>query len=161
MGIFGATRCGAREVQSDKVPPEWESIVESRGGIVDALHGFEITDRRAVYRPTGTVSLEEAVDMISAALVLAGSQGAREILIDITHLEGFASPDTVERYYMVERWAAEVGGRVRVAMVLRAEFIDPHEFGETVASNRGMTAATFTTEAAALDWLDGKEAPDP
>jgi hypothetical protein len=104
----------------------------------------------------GTVSLEEAVDMVSAAIGYAREKGASELLANISALTGFAPPETSERYFLIEKWAAAAGGRVRLVVVARAEVIDPHKFGVTVAANRGLIGNIFVTEAEALAWLDGK-----
>jgi hypothetical protein len=41
-------------------------------------------------------------------------------------------------------------------MVARPELIDPEKIGVLMAQNRGATGDVFTTEAAALAWLDAR-----
>jgi|SRR5215475_11272469 len=123
---------------------------------MDAPDRFEMRGRRAFYRPVGTVSLGEAEDMVSLAIAHACAQGASELLANLSAMVGFGPPTTVERYRLVTKWVATAGGRLRLAVVARAEMIDPHKFGVTVATNRGLMAEIFTTEAEALAWLDGE-----
>ena len=115
-----------------------------------------MTGTRAFYRPIGTASLSQAVDTVASALAFAREKGASEVLVSVADLSGFDPPNTAERYFLAEKWAAAAGGRLRVALVIGAEMIDPHKFGVTVATTRGMVADVFTTEAEALSWLDGK-----
>ena len=123
---------------------------------MDAPDGFEMTGRRAFYRPVGTVSLGEAVDMVAGAIAYAREKGACEVLANVSALAGFAAPTTLQRYHLVRKWVATAGGSVRLAVVACAEMIDPSKFGVTVAVNRGLTADIFVTEAEALAWLDGE-----
>jgi hypothetical protein len=53
---------------------------------------------------------------------------------------------------MATEWASIARG-LRLAVVARAELIDPERFGITVARNRGLSANVFTSEAEAIDWL--------
>ena len=41
-------------------------------------------------------------------------------------------------------------------MVVRAEIIDPQKIGVVMAQNRGVSGDVFTSEAAAIAWLDLK-----
>ena len=41
-------------------------------------------------------------------------------------------------------------------MVARPELIDPEKIGVLMAQNRGASGDVFTTEAAALAWLDAQ-----
>ncbi len=126
---------------------------------MDVPDRFEITGSRAFYRPVGAVSLGKAVDLVSTALAYTREQGASELLVNISGLSGFASPSLANRYFLVEKWAAKAAGRVRLALVARAEMIDPYKFGVTTAANRGFASDIFTTEAEALAWLDGEQGP--
>jgi hypothetical protein len=58
-------------------------------------------------------------------------------------------------------WADEASGGVRLAMVARAEMIDPEKFGVTVAANRGLVSNIFTTELEARAWLDAGDRRGP
>lgn len=123
---------------------------------MDALTDFEIVGERGYFRPSGSVSLDQAVEMIDAALRFARARGLREVVVNVTGLAGFASPAVSTRYSFTQQWASIAGGRVRLALVARPEHIDPEKFGVTVALNRALDANVFATEADAIEWLDGK-----
>jgi hypothetical protein len=116
---------------------------------------FEIVGSRGFYRPAGTVTLEQAVDMVVDAIRWARAQQAQDILINIQHLAGFRSMSTFMRYEFGRR-VAEVAGSVRVAMVAAPALIDPQKIGALVAQNRGVTGDIFSSEVAALAWLDAR-----
>ena len=118
--------------------------------------GLVIEGRRAIYRPAGSVSFEQAVELVRSAIKLARINGAAELLVDSTALSGFPSPDTFERFLAAVEWAQAANQRLRLAMVVRAELIDPQKFGVTVMANRGLRANVFPTETEALAWLGGK-----
>jgi hypothetical protein len=63
-----------------------------------------------------------------------------DLLINTTALTGFPSPDTFQRFLASVEWADEASGDVCLAMVARAEMIDPEKFGVTVAANRGLVS---------------------
>lgn len=123
---------------------------------MDALDGFVLEGGHAVYRPVGSVSFEELVALVRAAIAAARSNQARDLLVDTTALTGFASPDTFQRFLAVVEWAEEARGSVRLAMVARPDMIDPNKFGVTVAANRGLVSNIFTTGGEAGAWLDAK-----
>ncbi len=117
------------------------------------LEHFEILDGYAVFWPTGEISLEGAVDLVTRAITLARERKIRKLLINISNLTGFESPSIARRYFFVHDWARAAGGHVRVAFVARPEMIDPRKFGVTVAANFGLVGNVFTTEEEALIWL--------
>lgn len=128
---------------------------------MDELDGFVMEMGRGLYRPVGSVSLDEAVAWVRAAIAVARSNQARDLLVDTTALTGFPSPDTFQRFLAVVGWAEEARGGLRLAMVARAEMIDPEKFGVTVAANRGLVSNIFTTEVEAREWLDARRGPGP
>src|SRR5262245_32807074 len=97
----------------------------------------------------------EAVEMVADAIAYTREKGAAELLVNVYGLAGFASPNIMDRFLLAEKWTLAAGGRVRVALVDRAERIHPHKFGVMVAANRGAVFDVFATEAEALAWLDG------
>lgn len=123
---------------------------------MDRPTNFEMVGARAYFRPSGCVSLETAVEMVTGAITFANAQAAHELLINVRGLTGFDSPSLAERFAMVQKWVAAARGQVRIAMVARAELIDPQKFGVTVARNRGLDADIFVSEAEAVAWFDGK-----
>jgi hypothetical protein len=115
---------------------------------------FEILKERAVFRPTGKVSIEQVVELVTAAIAFARSLHIQKLLVDASNLTGFESPSVATRYFFVHKWARAAAGSVRVAFVARPEMIDPRKFGTIVAANVGFIADTFTTEEDALIWLE-------
>jgi hypothetical protein len=111
---------------------------------------------RGLYRPVGSVSFDEGVACVRAAIAAARSHRAVDLLVDVTALTGFPSPDTFQRFLAVVQWAEEASGRLRLAMVAPAEMIDPQRFGVTVAANRGLVSNVFPTDTEAFAWLDAK-----
>jgi hypothetical protein len=121
---------------------------------LDELDGFILEGGRAVYRPVGSVSFDEAIALVRAAIATARSNQARNLLVDTTALTGFPVPSTFQRFLAVVEWAEEASGSVRLAMVARPEMIDPQKFGVTVAANRFLVSNIFPTEAEARAWLE-------
>ena len=115
---------------------------------------FEILKEHAVFRPTGKVSIEQAVELVTAAIAFARSLQIRQLLVDASNLTGFEPPDVAMRYFIVREWARAAAGGVRVAFVAIPEMIDARKFGTTVAANVGFTANAFTSEEDALIWLE-------
>ena len=68
-------------------------------------------------------------------------------------------PTLSERYFIADSWARAARGAIRMAMVLRPEFIDPQKFGVTVALNRRFIVDVFVLEKPALAWLGSSEPP--
>jgi hypothetical protein len=128
---------------------------------LDELDGFVMEMGRGLYRPVGSVSFDEVVARVRAAIAVARSNQARDLLVDTTALTGFPSPYTFQRFLAVVGWAEEARAGLRLAMVARAEMIDPEKFGVTVAANRGLESNIFTTEVAARDWLDARRGLGP
>jgi hypothetical protein len=124
---------------------------------------LEFAGPRAVYRPRGSVSFDEAVSLVRDAIQIACDNGVSSFLCNIVELTGFKSPDTFQRYFAAVEFAASAAGFVRMAMVARPEIIDPHKFGVTVAGNRGLVSNIFTSEDEAIAWLNGlpHKAPFP
>lgn len=109
---------------------------------------------RGHYRPVGSVSFDKAVAWVRAAIAFARSNHAVDLLVDTTMLTGLLSPEIFQRFLAAVAWAEEAAGRLHLAMIARAEMIDPQKFGVTVAANRGLVSNIFTTEAEARAWLD-------
>lgn len=107
----------------------------------------------ARFAPQGLASVDEAVALITEAIAYCRSRQIRRLLIDLTQLTGGDPPTLGERYWIVHRWAREAGGRVVIAMMVRAEHADPDDFGVTVAANAGLESRVFLSEPEALDWL--------
>ena len=120
---------------------------------MNAPEHFKIDEGYARYCPVGNVTYPEAIDMVSRVIVFSREQNISRLLINITELTGFKSPDTMQRFEFAERFANDAKSRVRIVLVARPEFIDPQRFGITVARNRGLFTNVFTSEPEALAWL--------
>ena len=120
---------------------------------MSAFPSFEILPDHAEYRPVAKVTLEQAVQLVTAAINHAREQQQRNLLLDLTGLTGFESPSLGRRYFFIEEWARAARAYVRVAMVTRPEMIDPQKFGITVAANNSQTFDVFASKNEALAWL--------
>lgn len=125
-----------------------------REKLMHMLDGFEQVGTRGFYRPVGTVSFERAVDMVADAMQAARALGLVDLLVNTQHLSGFSAPSIFARYELAVKWAKSAGGTLRVALVSRPELIDPEKIGVLMARNRGVSGDVFTSETAAISWLD-------
>jgi hypothetical protein len=114
---------------------------------------FEILGDNVVFRPTGKVTLERAVEMVMDAIVFAREHRIRKLLVNTSNLTGYEPPNLTARYFFIHDWS-RAAPDVRVALVTRPERIDPQKFGITVAANLGSIIEVFTSEADALNWLE-------
>jgi hypothetical protein len=117
------------------------------------LEHFELHEGYACYRPMGEVSLREAKQLVSQAIVCAREQRIPRLLVNTTQLTGFASLSITDRFYFTHEMASQAGGEVKVAGVTLPERIPSQKFGATVGFNIGFRIATFTSEPEALQWL--------
>ena len=105
------------------------------------------------------MSLEAAAELVTAVITHARAHGIKELFVNATGLTGFRPPALSERYFIADKWARAARGAIRMAMVVRPEFIDPQKFGVTVAINRRLIVDVFELEAPALAWLGSHEPP--
>ncbi|HSE12335.1 MAG TPA: hypothetical protein VLB69_06855 [Rudaea sp.] len=117
---------------------------------------FEMRDGIAVFRPSGHASLEQAIDLVKSAIGSARERGVRKLLILASGLEGFESPGIGARHYMARLWAGISAGMLHIAVVPKADMIDPEKFGVLVARNFGASVDVFSAEADAIEWLRSK-----
>lgn len=122
---------------------------------------FEVVGRRAFYRPSASITFEDAVELTAAAMRHARERGCVDMLANLCGFTGFVSPGTVGRYAMALRWAESAGSQLRVAMVVRQEVMDPQKIGVLMAQNRGVIGDIFLNEVEALRWLDAFHHPSP
>jgi len=118
----------------------------------NAQCAFEFLPSYTVFRPVGDLSFYDAVSIISESLSFATFLSFDRLLVDATQLTGFPAPTTWQRFWMATEWAT-ITRSLRLAVVARAELIDPDRFGVTVARNRGLFANVFTSEREAARWL--------
>jgi hypothetical protein len=117
---------------------------------------FEQVGSRGFYRPVAVVTFEQAVELVAQAMRHARECALTDLLVNTLGLSGFATPSTFARYSLAVKWAESAGGALRVAIVARAEIIDPQKIGVLMAQNRGVNGDVFTNEADALAWLDAR-----
>ena len=124
-----------------------------------AMKDFEQVGSRGFYRPIARVTFERAVDLVAEAMVTARELGLADLLVNTTGLTGFTPPSVFARYAMATKWTQSAGAALRVALVARAELIDPQKIGVLILQNRGGTGDVFANEADALAWLDARLGP--
>jgi hypothetical protein len=111
-------------------------------------------DKIRTYQLAGTRTFPQAVDDVDQCLRDALASGDRRVLIDIRQLVGFPKPDIVGRIDMIRRWADTARGRLRMAIVCRAEIIDDERFGVVLAQSLGFDGNVFEYEEEARFWLE-------
>jgi hypothetical protein len=119
----------------------------------------EFTERvgkRGFCRPSGSVTFEQGLELMSGAVRWARQEQLPDILIDIRGLTLVGPLTTFMRYELGRRLAEVSGGVVRVAIVANASLIDPQKIGALVAQNRGMNADVFASETDAIKWLEAR-----
>ncbi len=121
--------------------------------MLKGMTDLEIFEDYAVFRPTGQVILERAIEMVTTAIAFARARRIGKLLVDGSSLTGYGPPSIAERYFFIHDWARAAAGAVRVAFVTKPEMIDAQKFGRTVAANVGFIADAFTTEEEARAWL--------
>lgn len=117
---------------------------------------LEVLGQRATYRPAGKMTFEQAVELVAVAMEQARAQGCTSLLANFLGVTGIAPPSIFARHALAVKWAESAGTHLRVALVVRAELIDPEKIGVLMAQNRGVSGDVFTHEAAALAWLDSR-----
>jgi len=117
------------------------------------VQNYEVVGDHAEYRPTGDLSLSEAIRLITRGIEYAHQTQVKKLLVDTLGLTGFRPPNVVQRYYFVHEWAKASGYSVCVAVVAHPVMIDPQKFGVTVAANIGFKSDVFTSEVEAQTWL--------
>jgi hypothetical protein len=128
---------------------------------MNTLKHFEQVGRRGFYRPSASVTFDQAVNMVAQAMVHARSLELVDVVVNTHGLVGFPMPDVFARYSLAKRLAESAGAVLKVAMVARAELIDPQKIGIVMAQNRGATTEVFPTEAEAIAWLDARSGANP
>jgi hypothetical protein len=98
-------------------------------------------------------SLADAVGLIEETIRICETEGRERLLVDIRDVTGFPPPPVADRFFFISDWARAAGGRVRLAIVARPDYIHPQKIGVTIAGNRGLIGEIFDDESAAVEWL--------
>jgi hypothetical protein len=114
---------------------------------------FDLADGYACFHPTGEVSINEAVTLITNAIIYCRENGLSRLLVDVTQLYGFPSPSVADRYWIARGFAADAKTLVTVSFALPQYLLDPERFGVTVATNMGMRTNAFDSREHAVAWL--------
>ena len=122
---------------------------------------FEVVEGVARFRMTGQQELADGVRQIAEAIARTKAAGLDKLLVDIRSITGVDPPGIATRHWLMGEWAREGRGSVRVAMVVRPEFIDPDRFAIIVGRNLGFVSNVFESEEPALDWLLGHPDREP
>lgn len=122
---------------------------------------FEVVGDVAHFRLTGQQELVDGVRQIADAIARTKAGGLDKLLVDIRRITGVEPPGIATRHWLMGEWVREGRGSVRVAIVVRPEFIDPDRFAIIVGRNAGFVSNVFESEEPALDWLLGHPDRDP
>ena len=107
----------------------------------------------AAFRVAGDIPFSTAMQSITAAIASAQRQRISKFMIVTLELSTMVPPSIATRHVLAREWARAAGGTMRVALVAKAEMIDPQKLGVIVARNFGAIADAFTSEAEAIAWL--------
>jgi hypothetical protein len=118
-----------------------------------ALESLEFDNGLGTFRPRGSYSLVDAVDLVSSAIARCRERDVSMLLVDATGFVDLPVPTLLDRFLMVEDWAHEAKGIVVVAMVAPAEYIHPQKFGVKVALDFGLICDVHSSETEAFAWL--------
>ncbi|HTU67207.1 MAG TPA: hypothetical protein VMF52_14760 [Steroidobacteraceae bacterium] len=125
---------------------------------MQAPDSFELIGTRGLYRPTGVMTLEQAIETVAQGMLYARFLGLTDMMANTSGLSGYPPPSTFGRYALARRWAECGGGVLRLGIVTKPESIDPQKIGIVMARNRGLDTDVFTNEPDALRWLDSRAA---
>jgi hypothetical protein len=114
---------------------------------------FEVSEDHAIFRPTGDVSLETAIQWVTSTITYCRERGMRKLMVNTCGLTGFGPPPLHVRYFFMHDWGRAAAGALCIAMVARPEMIDPEKFGVMVGRNIGLTCDVFASEPEAEAWL--------
>jgi hypothetical protein len=120
---------------------------------MSAAQRFDMIDDIATFRPSASMSIDQAIWLVKSAIESAREQQIRKLLVVASGLEGFESPSIATRHMLAREWAGAAGGAVQIAVVAKPEMIDPQKFGVVVAAQFGALTNAFATEADAITWL--------
>jgi hypothetical protein len=120
---------------ADETPDDFE--IQERAGYLEA-------------RMFGEFVLERFNQSISRISTVCRELKLGFLLIDVSKMQG--EPTMSERFELASH-AAVAANKMKVAMVVAPEHMEPRKFGVLVARNRGLTIDIFTSRRKALEWL--------
>ena len=118
------------------------------------MEGLSIEGERGFYRLSGTHSPDLAADNVREALEICRIQGIRELVADLHEVTPSEPVGLGSRAFYIREWFRASSGKVRLAVVVKPELLDPKKFGETFAGSIGLQAKAFVAVEEALAWLD-------
>ncbi len=126
-----------------------------------ALAGFAVEREHslAAYRPVGPNRIHELADAIGRAVETCRSGGLTGLLVDLRGLEHLPNTTPVDRFLMVEEWAAHARGHVAIAFVVVEPIVPPPSFVRRAAAEFGLPSELFAGEGEARAWLAGFRRP--
>ena len=126
-----------------------------------ALAGLAIEPEHslATYRPSGSHRIHELVDGIGRAIETCRTGGLTGLLVDLRGLERLPNTTSVDRFLMVEEWAAHARGHVAIAFVIVQPIVPPPSFVRRAAAEFGLPSESFAGEREARAWLAGFRRP--
>lgn len=117
---------------------------------------FQTVEGVPVVRLDAVTGFERAVVQVAEAIGKAVAQRWPHLLLDAS-IAPFESPSLAGRHRMARAWAEAADGRLRLAVVVRPDCIDPEHFGVVAAGNFGLAAQVFEDEAEAIAWLHAQQ----
>jgi hypothetical protein len=115
---------------------------------------YEVFEDVAIFRLGGSEGLDRSVSLVGDAIQRTKQSAIDKLLVDITAIAS-GPPTLAERHRIIAEWAVAGRGALRLALVIRPEFVDPDNFGTHVALNHGLAFRGFLDETRAMDWLRG------
>ena len=113
----------------------------------------------AVYRPAGSRRIHELAAGIGDAIEHCRREGLAGLLVDPRGIRDLPGTTPVDRFLLVEEWAAHSRGQVAIAFVIVDPIVPPPSFVRRAAADFGLAAEMFSDEPAARAWLAGLRRP--
>jgi len=143
----------------DRRNPDAPAALDDEAHATPAGLAIEREHALAVYRPVGSHRIHELADSIGQAIESCRHDGLAGLLVDLRGLEDLPNSTPVDRFLMVEEWAAHARGHVAIAFVIVHPIVPPPSFVRRAAAEFGLPAEMFTGEREARAWLAGLRRP--
>jgi hypothetical protein len=116
---------------------------------------YEVCEDVAIFRPGGSEGLDQGVSLVGGAIQRTRQSSIDKLLVDITAIAS-GPPTLAERHRIMAEWATAGRGAIRLALVIRPEFVDPDNSGTSVALSHGLAFRGFLSQTRAMEWLLGR-----